>query len=168
MNPAVSETQNEKETLQAAGLLFHSVFAESLPVFVLLEGEMGAGKTAFTRGLAEAAGVTETVNSPTFSILNEYRGAECRIFHYDFYRLNEPAEAEDLGFPSHWKIAVKDGLQEIHIIEWWQRAACNLPEKALTYLVKIEIPDYYADRRIITVSKYVQPGTDPRQPDSFT
>lgn len=68
---------------------------------ILLEGELGAGKTAFVKGLAKALGVAEVVTSPTFTLLNEYQGTRLKLFHFDLYRLAE-GEAEELGFDEYY------------------------------------------------------------------
>jgi tRNA threonylcarbamoyladenosine biosynthesis protein TsaE len=65
---------------------------------VCFEGEMGAGKTTFIKELCRSLGVQDEVSSPTFSLVNEYRDAHNRpIYHFDFYRLDDPREAEDIG-----------------------------------------------------------------------
>jgi tRNA threonylcarbamoyladenosine biosynthesis protein TsaE len=65
-------------------------------------GEMGAGKTTIIKALCDELGVTDTVSSPTFSIVNEYRGARGqKIYHFDFYRLKSPLEAYDLGYEEY-------------------------------------------------------------------
>ncbi|MDR1880601.1 MAG: tRNA (adenosine(37)-N6)-threonylcarbamoyltransferase complex ATPase subunit type 1 TsaE [Tannerellaceae bacterium] len=64
-------------------------------------GAMGAGKTTFIKAVCQALGVTDTVNSPTFSIINEYRtDAGGIVYHFDFYRINDPAEARGLDLDS--------------------------------------------------------------------
>lgn len=67
---------------------------------VLLEGALGAGKTTFAQGLAEALGVTDPVRSPTFAVMNLYpaaRGTIKRVVHFDFYRFKKPEEALEIG-----------------------------------------------------------------------
>jgi tRNA threonylcarbamoyladenosine biosynthesis protein TsaE len=81
---------------------------------IVLTGVLGSGKTAFTKGLAEALGVSDVVTSPSFAIMNEYRG-RLRLFHFDFYRIEDPAEMEDL---------LEDYVYRpdaITVIEWGER-----------------------------------------------
>lgn len=87
-------TESEAETT-AAGRAFASRLEPG--AVVLIDGPLGAGKTAFVRGLAEGLGAApEAVSSPTFTLIQEYDGGRLRLFHADLYRLTE-AEAEDLG-----------------------------------------------------------------------
>ena len=78
-----------------------------------LSGDLGAGKTLLSRGVAVALGAeAEDVNSPTFAIMNVYQGRELEIRHFDLYRLNRPEELEDIGFEEY---AGGDGVT---LIEW--------------------------------------------------
>ena len=74
-----------------AGMDDRTVFA--------FRGNMGAGKTTFIKAICEELGVEDVINSPTFAIINEYRSSETGelIYHFDFYRINKPSEAEDIG-----------------------------------------------------------------------
>jgi tRNA threonylcarbamoyladenosine biosynthesis protein TsaE len=88
-------THSEAETAAVGCELASDLSAGSV---VLLFGDLGAGKTAFVRGLAEGLGVaTEEVSSPTFTIMQEYRGGRLPLFHVDLYRLNDPREVDELG-----------------------------------------------------------------------
>ena len=83
-------TRSESETAAAGRALAPTLAPGSV---VLLFGDLGAGKTAFVRGLAEALGVhRDEVSSPTFTLVQEYRGGRLTLFHADLYRLNDPRE----------------------------------------------------------------------------
>ena len=86
---------------------------------LLLVGDLGAGKTAFTQGFAEAVGVSEAITSPTFTLCRSYEGKH-RLNHLDVYRLEEVAEAEDLGLGE----LLEDGIT---VIEWGDTIAAALP-----------------------------------------
>lgn len=88
-------TQSEEETSAVGRELAATLAAGDI---VLLYGDLGAGKTAFVRGLAEGLGVSrDEVSSPTFTLVQEYRGGRLPLFHVDLYRLNDPREIDDLG-----------------------------------------------------------------------
>ena len=97
---------------------------------------MGAGKTTFTTAVCKALGVQEdAVSSPTFAIVNEYRGAGGRpVFHFDFYRIENPAEALDIG--------LYDYLDSGHLclMEWPENVEDLLPEETLKIQIKV-LPD---------------------------
>ena len=88
-------THSEDETARVGFELAPLLPAASV---LLLFGDLGAGKTAFVRGLAEALGIDrDQVSSPTFTLLQEYRGGRLPLFHADLYRLDDPREIDDLG-----------------------------------------------------------------------
>jgi len=94
------------------------------PVVIALHGNLGAGKTCFTQGLAQAAGVREPVCSPTYTLISEYQGT-VPFHHIDLYRLGGPEEAYDLGLDEYLET---DGIT---VIEWAERAAEMLPSHTL-------------------------------------
>jgi tRNA threonylcarbamoyladenosine biosynthesis protein TsaE len=88
-------TRSDEETVEAGRQLAASLGADSV---VLLLGDLGAGKTAFVRGLAEGLGASPAdVSSPTFTLIQEYRSGRIPLLHVDLYRLNNPQEVEELG-----------------------------------------------------------------------
>ncbi|MFC4620581.1 tRNA (adenosine(37)-N6)-threonylcarbamoyltransferase complex ATPase subunit type 1 TsaE [Camelliibacillus cellulosilyticus] len=91
-----------------------------------LQGDLGAGKTTFTKGLAKGLGIERTVNSPTFTIIKEYHG-NLPLYHMDVYRLSEE---EDLGFDDYF---YSDGVT---VIEWAERLGSQLPEERLELTFK--------------------------------
>lgn len=95
MPPTTLVTYSELETAAAGRELAPRLGAGST---VLLIGDLGAGKTAFVRGLAEGLGISPgEVRSPTFTLMHEYRGGRLPLFHVDLYRLDDTREVEDLG-----------------------------------------------------------------------
>lgn len=105
------ETQSEEET-KRRGMDF-VVSLCKVPSLVLLEGELGAGKTVFVKGMAKALGISEEqVRSPTFGLIHEYRGNPFPLYHMDFYRLGDWSEVVDLGLEEYLE---RDG---IIAIEW--------------------------------------------------
>lgn len=79
---------------------------------ITLDGDLGAGKTAFTRGIARGMGITDVVVSPTFTIVNEYRHGDVPLMHFDVYRLDNPDDLYDIGWDEY---AGGDG---VCIVEW--------------------------------------------------
>lgn len=98
-------------------------------------GAMGAGKTTFISAICNVLGVGDEVASPTFAIVNEYRAADGRsIYHFDFYRINKPSEALDIGYEEY---VYGDGLC---FIEWPENIEGLLPEDTLRVYIA-EQPD---------------------------
>lgn len=98
---------------------------------LLLNGNLGAGKTTFTKFLLKNLGVKSIVSSPTFTILNEYE-AQYPIYHFDMYRITDPSELYELGFEDYLTNPnsqfVKNGLK---IVEWGENVKEILPKDAI-------------------------------------
>ncbi|QIX63246.1 tRNA (adenosine(37)-N6)-threonylcarbamoyltransferase complex ATPase subunit type 1 TsaE [Hymenobacter sp. BT18] len=102
---------------------------------VCFEGEMGAGKTTFIKALCASLGVREEVSSPTFSLVNEYRDAQDRpIYHFDFYRLNSPEEALEIGALEYFDSGY------LCLIEWPSRIEPLLPNDRLLLTLSVTGP----------------------------
>ena len=122
-------TRSEAGTAAVARELAGTLQAGSV---LLLSGDLGAGKTAFVRGLAEGLGIDpDEVSSPTFTLIHEYRGGRLTLYHADLYRL-ERAATDDLGLE---ELGVRDGVLAI---EWPDRLTHALPG---AIAVDIEIVD---------------------------
>jgi tRNA threonylcarbamoyladenosine biosynthesis protein TsaE len=132
-------THNDLETI-AAG----QEFAGGLqPGDVLaLSGELGTGKTRFTKGVCRGLGVHDDITSPTFVILNEYTGGRLPVYHFDFYRLRSLAELSEIGFEEY---LYGDG---ICVIEWAELVKQKLPERRFD--ISLTLGDSHDDR-IITI-----------------
>ena len=89
-------------------------------------GDLGAGKTAFTRGLAKGLGCTDRVTSPTFTIVNEYLGGRLPLFHFDMYRLPDSDALFDIG----WEDYLDRG--GVCAVEWSEQVEDALPEDTVT------------------------------------
>ncbi|EWG08847.1 tRNA (adenosine(37)-N6)-threonylcarbamoyltransferase complex ATPase subunit type 1 TsaE [Cytobacillus firmus] len=102
-----------------------------------LEGDLGAGKTTFTKGLAKGLNITRNVNSPTFTIIKEYHG-RLPLYHMDVYRVED--SFEDLGFDEYF-----DG-NGVTVVEWAHLVKEQLPEELLTIYLYL---DNHDSRRLV-------------------
>lgn len=98
---------------------------------VVLEGELGAGKSELARGIARGLGVTETVTSPSFTILNVYESGRCPLYHFDWYRLESEEELYELGMDEYL------GGDGIAVVEWAERCPDAVPENVLR--IRLEV-----------------------------
>ena len=134
-------TYSEQETIELA----QNIESEKFPSMVIcLMGDLGTGKTVFTKGFAQALEVQEEVTSPTFNIIKEYTSGEMPLYHMDVYRLD--GKVEDLGIEEYYN---KKGIT---IIEWADMIPDYLPEKRLEIRIKSSEED--EDKRIITITPY--------------
>ena len=108
---------------------FASEYAKTLRAgdVVLLDGDMGAGKTVFSKGVAKGLGIEEEVTSPTYAYMNDYDG---RLFHYDCYRIESVEQAEHLGLADYFDMC------GICLIEWSQNIAPLLPVGCKSVVIK--------------------------------
>ena len=92
---------------------------------LLLEGDLGAGKSELTRGIARGLGVAETVTSPSFTILNVYESGRCPLYHFDWYRLESADELYELGMDEYL------GGDGVAVVEWPAQCPDAVPENAV-------------------------------------
>jgi len=106
-------------------------FAEGSRVF-LFYGDMGAGKTTLIKSLCACLDVTDNVTSPTFSIVNEYKGLSGqKIYHFDFYRIKDQTEALDMGYEEYFYSGA------YCFIEWPEKVDALLPESYVSVAIKV-------------------------------
>ena len=123
--------------------LAQNLESEKFPNMVIcLEGDLGSGKTVFTKGFASSLGIDEVVTSPTFNIIKEYTTGEMDLYHMDVYRLNDVND--DIGIEDYFN---KDGIT---IIEWSDMIKDILPEERLE--IKFKIVEDLEDTRIIVLN----------------
>ena len=121
---------NSPEETEAFGASVGKKITEdpTLPRFIALYGDLGVGKTAFVRGLASVLAKSSIVRSPTFAIVNEYRGEDGSLFHFDMYRIEDEDELYSIGFFDYLD-------RGISVVEWSENIPFALPER----YIKIEI-----------------------------
>lgn len=110
--------------------------------FVAMYGDLGAGKTAFVKGVASALGIKDNVTSPTFTIVNEYEG-RLPLFHFDVYRISDPDEMYEIGFDDYMS---SDG---VCIVEWAELIEELFPEKYYKLTILKDEEKGYDYRKII-------------------
>lgn len=144
-SPAETEALGQRlaETLQPGDVIAYT-------------GDLGAGKTAFTRGLARGLGITERITSPTFTIVNEYLGGRLPLFHFDMYRLRDADDLFDIG----WEDFLRRG--GICAVEWSENIRDALDEDTLLVDIRRGVTD---GQRIITLHGPGLDGWDPDKPE---
>lgn len=111
-----------------------------------LSGDLGVGKTVFTQGFAKGLGIEETVNSPTFTIIQVYKGNGLPLYHFDVYRISDVEEMEEIGYEDYF---YGDG---VCLIEWAELIDELLPENRTTITIKKDLNKGF-DYREITVER---------------
>ena len=119
-------TRDESETIHIAQNLESEKFENMV---ICLEGDLGSGKTIFTKGFAQALGIEENITSPTFNIIKEYLNGELPLYHMDVYRLD--GKVDEIGLEDYFK---KGGIV---IIEWSDLIKDYLPEERLDIKFRI-------------------------------
>lgn len=112
-----------------------------------LNGDLGVGKTVFTQGFSRGLGITEPVNSPTFTILQVYEDGRLPLYHFDVYRLGDPEEIEEIGYEEYF---FGEG---VCLIEWPERIADYIPEGAVSITIEKDLQEDFQYRKITVEEK---------------
>ena len=107
-----------------------------------LNGDLGVGKTIFTQGFARGLGITETVNSPTFTIVQVYEEGRLPLYHFDVYRIGDPEEMEEIGYEDYFY------GEGVSLIEWSELIEELIPGEAMGVLIEKDLSRGFDYRRI--------------------
>ena len=135
----ILESKSPEDTFQIGMRL--GKLAEAGEVYTLT-GDLGVGKTVFTKGFAKGLGIEESVNSPTFTILQIYEGGRLPLYHFDVYRIGSVEEMEETGFEEY---IMGDGVS---LIEWADLIKEILPRKRTRVLIEKDLEQGFDYRRI--------------------
>lgn len=143
----------EAETL-ALGAAFAGGLMPGMVIY--LTGDLGAGKTTFARGVLRGLGYAGKVRSPTFTLVEVYKFSRLYLYHFDFYRFDDPREWTDAGFREYFT------PESVCLVEWPEKAVAGLPAADVTVALKLEgrgrrialYADTEAGRRCIAHLRY--------------
>ena len=136
----VVETRSAEETFSLGINIGRKAKAGQV---IPLVGDLGVGKTVFTKGLARGLGITEPVSSPTFTIVQEYREGRLPLYHFDVYRIGDLEEMEEIGYEDYF---YGDG---VCLIEWANLIQELSPREAVSVVIEKDLEKGLDYRRII-------------------
>ena len=135
----VIETHDPEETFEVGRTI--GMNAKPGQIYTLT-GDLGVGKTVFTQGVAAGLGITEPVNSPTFTIIQEYEDGRLPFYHFDVYRIGDLEEMEEIGYDDYFF------GQGICLIEWAELIEEILPEKRIEVTIEKDLERGFEYRKI--------------------
>ena len=135
----VIETHDPEETFEVGRTI--GMNAKPGQIYTLT-GDLGVGKTVFTQGVAAGLGITEPVNSPTFTIIQEYEDGLLPFYHFDVYRIGDLEEMEEIGYDDYFF------GQGICLIEWAELIEEILPEKRIEVTIEKDLEKGFEYRKI--------------------
>ena len=135
----VIETHDPEETFEVGRKI--GMNAKPGQIYTLT-GDLGVGKTVFTQGVAAGLGITEPVNSPTFTIIQEYEDGRLPFYHFDVYRIGDLEEMEEIGYDDYFF------GQGICLIEWAELIEEILPEKRIEVTMEKDLEKGFEYRKI--------------------
>ena len=135
----IIETHDPEETFEVGRKI--GMNAKPGQIYTLT-GDLGVGKTVFTQGVAAGLGITEPVNSPTFTIIQEYENGRLPFYHFDVYRIGDLEEMEEIGYDDYFF------GQGICLIEWAELIEEILPEKRIEVTIEKDLEKGFEYRKI--------------------
>ena len=138
----IYETMSPRETFQLGKKIGQAAVPGDI---ICLDGDLGVGKTVFTQGFAKGLKIDEVVNSPTFTIIQEYDDGRIPLYHFDVYRIGEPEEMYELGYEDYF---FGEG---VCLIEWSQLIDELIPDSAKRILIEKDL-NQGLDYRKISIS----------------
>ena len=135
----IIETHDPEETFEVGRKI--GMNAKPGQIYTLT-GDLGVGKTVFTQGVAAGLGITEPVNSPTFTIIQEYEDGRLPFYHFDVYRIGDLEEMEEIGYDYYFF------GQGICLIEWAELIEEILPEKRIEVTIEKDLEKGFEYRKI--------------------
>ena len=138
-------TSNENETMAAGGELAKEILRiqSDRSIIVFLEGELGAGKTTFTKGILKGLDYQELVKSPTYNLVEIHETKNHKVFHFDLYRISEPIELEEIGIEEYLK-----ELGSVSIFEWPKNGEAVLPSPDFHIQISYKDTDQNSKREL--------------------
>lgn len=135
----ITETHNSKETYELGFNMGKSAKAGDV---YCLDGDLGVGKTVFTQGFAKGLGINEPINSPTFTIVQEYNEGRLPLYHFDVYRIGDITEMDEIGYEEYFY------SEGVCLIEWGNLISEIMPENATYITISKDLSKGFDYRRI--------------------
>ena len=138
-------TSNENETMAAGRELAKEILGiqADRSIIIFLEGELGAGKTTFTKGILKGFDYQELVKSPTYNLVEIHETKNHKVFHFDLYRISEPIELEEIGIDEYLK-----ELGSVSIFEWPKNGEAVLPSPDFHVQISYKDTDQNSKREL--------------------
>ena len=136
----ITETHNSKETYELGFNMGKSAKAGDV---YCLDGDLGVGKTVFTQGFAKGLGINEPINSPTFTIVQEYHEGRLPLYHFDVYRIGDITEMDEIGYEEYFY------SEGVCLIEWGNLISEIMPENATYITISKDLSKGFDYRSII-------------------
>ena len=135
----ITETHNSNETYELGFNMGKSAKAGDV---YCLDGDLGVGKTVFTQGFAKGLGINEPINSPTFTIVQEYHEGRLPLYHFDVYRIGDITEMDEIGYEEYFY------SEGVCLIEWGNLISEIMPENATYITISKDLSKGFDYRRI--------------------